>query len=49
MSLKENGQKAVGVKCSLIVSNVTNTLIVALNQLDIKGGGEVLVPRYAFV
>lgn len=41
--------KAIGVKRSLTVSNGTNALIVALNQLDIKGGDEVLVPPYTFI
>ncbi|MES3017265.1 MAG: DegT/DnrJ/EryC1/StrS family aminotransferase [Bacteroidota bacterium] len=41
--------KALGVKRSLTVSNGTNALVVALNQLDIKGGDEVLVPPYTFI
>lgn len=41
--------KALGVKRTLTVSNGTNALIVALNQLDIKGGDEVLVPPYTFI
>lgn len=40
---------ALGVKRSLLVSNGTNALIVALNQLDIKAGDEVLVPPYTFI
>lgn len=39
----------LGVKRSLLVSNGTNALIVALNQLDIKAGDEVLVPPYTFI
>ncbi|SKB30637.1 DegT/DnrJ/EryC1/StrS family aminotransferase [Daejeonella lutea] len=41
--------KACGVKRTLTVSNGTNALVVALNQLDIKGGDEVLVPPYTFI
>ncbi|MGV3686332.1 MAG: DegT/DnrJ/EryC1/StrS family aminotransferase [Daejeonella sp.] len=41
--------KTIGVKRSLLVSNGTNALIVALNQFDIKGGDEVLVPPYTFI
>lgn len=40
---------ALGVKRSLAVVNGTNALIVALNQFDIKGGDEVLVPPYTFI
>lgn len=39
----------LGVKRTLLVSNGTNALIVALNQLDIKAGDEVLVPPYTFI
>ncbi len=41
--------KTVGVKRTLTVNNGTNALVVALNQLDIKGGDEVLVPPYTFI
>lgn len=41
--------KTCGVKRTLTVSNGTNALVVALNQLDIKGGDEVLVPPYTFI
>jgi perosamine synthetase len=41
--------KALDVKRTLTVNNGTNALIVALNQLDIKAGDEVLVPPYTFV
>jgi perosamine synthetase len=41
--------KTLDVKRTLTVNNGTNALIVALNQLDIKGGDEVLVPPYTFV
>jgi len=41
--------KANGVKRVLVVNNGTNALIVALNQLDIKAGDEVLVPPYTFI
>lgn len=41
--------KTLGVKRSLLVSNGTNALVVALNQFDIKGGDEVLVPPYTFI
>ncbi|MDB5263140.1 MAG: Glutamine--scyllo-inositol transaminase [Adhaeribacter sp.] len=40
---------ALGAKRSLAVSNGTNALIVALNQLNIRGGDEVLVPPYTFI
>lgn len=39
----------VGAKRTLLVSNGTNALIVALSQLDIKAGDEVLVPPYTFI
>ncbi len=41
--------KTLGAKRCLVVNNGTNALIVALNQLDIKGGDEVLVPPYTFI
>jgi dTDP-4-amino-4,6-dideoxygalactose transaminase len=41
--------KTVGAKRTLVVSNGTNALVVALNQFDIKGGDEVLVPPYTFI
>lgn len=41
--------ETVGAKRTLLVSNGTNALIVALNQLDIKAGDEVLVPPYTFI
>ena len=41
--------ETVGAKRALVVSNGTNALIVALNQLDIKAGDEVLVPPYTFI
>lgn len=41
--------ETLGVKRTLLVSNGTNALIVALNQLDIKAGDEVLVPPYTFI
>ncbi len=41
--------KTLGVKRTLAVTNGTNALIVALNQFDIKGGDEVLVPPYTFI
>jgi len=41
--------QALGAKRSLVVSNGTNSLIVALNQLNIGGGDEVLVPPYTFI
>ncbi|GAB3163599.1 DegT/DnrJ/EryC1/StrS family aminotransferase [Telluribacter humicola] len=40
---------AVGAKRSLAVVNGTNALIVALTQLDIRGGDEVIVPPYTFI
>lgn len=40
---------ALGVKRSLAVVNGTNALIVALHQLDIGPGDEVLVPPYTFI
>lgn len=39
----------LGVKRALTVVNGTNALIVALNQLNIKGGDEVLVTPYTFI
>ncbi|MEJ7830218.1 MAG: DegT/DnrJ/EryC1/StrS family aminotransferase, partial [Segetibacter sp.] len=41
--------KALGVKRSLAVVNGTNALIVALNQLNIGPGDEVIVPPYTFI
>jgi perosamine synthetase len=41
--------KTLGAKRSLAVVNGTNALIVALNQLDIKAGDEVIVPPYTFI
>ncbi|MGV3640800.1 MAG: DegT/DnrJ/EryC1/StrS family aminotransferase [Adhaeribacter sp.] len=41
--------EALGLKRSLTVVNGTNALVVALNQFDIKGGDEVLVPPYTFI
>ena len=41
--------KTNDAKRCLTVSNGTNALIVALNQLDIKAGDEVLVPPYTFI
>jgi len=38
-----------GAKRCLVVNNGTNALIIAMNQLDIKGGDEVLVPPYTFI
>ena len=40
---------ALGVKRSLAVVNGTNALVVALNQLNIKTGDEILVPPYTFI
>ncbi len=40
---------ALGVKRSLLVVNGTNALIIALNQLDIRAGDEVLIPPYTFI
>lgn len=41
--------QTVGAKRALVVNNGTNALIIALNQMDIKGGDEVLVPPYTFI
>ncbi|MBD2704097.1 DegT/DnrJ/EryC1/StrS family aminotransferase [Spirosoma sp. BT702] len=41
--------QALGVKRSLLVVNGTNALIIALSQLDIRAGDEVLVPPYTFI
>ena len=41
--------KALGVKRSLLVVNGTNALTIALNQLDIRAGDEVLIPPYTFI
>ncbi len=41
--------KALGVKRSLAVVNGTNALIVALSQLNIGPGDEVIVPPYTFI
>jgi len=46
---EQEWSKTLGVKRSLTVVNGTNALIVALNQLDIRGGDEVLVTPYTFV
>ncbi|KQS33172.1 DegT/DnrJ/EryC1/StrS aminotransferase family protein [Dyadobacter sp. Leaf189] len=40
---------ALGVKRCLAVVNGTNALVTALNQMNIKGGDEVLVPPYTFI
>ncbi len=40
---------ANGAKRCLVVNNGTNALIIAMNQLDIKVGDEVLVPPYTFI
>lgn len=40
---------AVGAKRCLSVVNGTNALVVALNQLNVKGGDEVIVPPYTFI
>lgn len=40
---------ALGVKRCLTVVNGTNALIVALNQLNVQGGDEVLVTPYTFI
>ncbi|AQG78220.1 DegT/DnrJ/EryC1/StrS family aminotransferase [Spirosoma montaniterrae] len=40
---------ALGVKRSLLVVNGTNALTIALNQLDIRAGDEVLIPPYTFI
>ncbi|GAB3701745.1 hypothetical protein GCM10027592_30320 [Spirosoma flavus] len=41
--------QALGVKRSLLVVNGTNALIIALSQLNIRAGDEVLVPPYTFI
>jgi perosamine synthetase len=41
--------KANDAKRCLLLNNGTNALILALNQLDIKAGDEVLVPPYTFI
>lgn len=41
--------QAVGVKRSLALVNGTNSLVVALNQLGVQAGDEVLVPPYTFI
>jgi perosamine synthetase len=41
--------KVNDAKRCLLLNNGTNALIVALNQLDIKAGDEVLVPPYTFI
>ena len=41
--------QALGVKRSLLVVNGTNALIIALNQLNIRAGDEVIVPPYTFI
>lgn len=40
---------AVGAKRCLSVVNGTNALVVALNQLNVKAGDEVIVPPYTFI
>ncbi|NIJ51455.1 DegT/DnrJ/EryC1/StrS family aminotransferase [Dyadobacter arcticus] len=40
---------ALGAKRCLAVVNGTNSLVIALNQFDIKAGDEVLVPPYTFI
>lgn len=40
---------ALGAKRCLSVVNGTNALVVALNQLNVKGGDEVIVPPYTFI
>ncbi|TLV00683.1 DegT/DnrJ/EryC1/StrS family aminotransferase [Dyadobacter luticola] len=39
----------LGAKRSLAVVNGTQSLVIAINQLDIKAGDEVLVPPYTFI
>ncbi len=39
----------LGVKRTMTVVNGTNALIVALNQFNIRGGDEVIVPPYTFI
>lgn len=41
--------KTLNVKRCLTVVNGTNALIVALNQLNVRGGDEVLVTPYTFI
>lgn len=41
--------KTLGAKRSLLVVNGTNALIIALNQLNIRAGDEVIVPPYTFI
>lgn len=41
--------QALGAKRCLTVVNGTNSLVVALNQLGIQAGDEVLVPPYTFI
>ena len=41
--------QTLGAKRSLLVVNGTNALIIALNQLNIRAGDEVLVPPYTFI
>ncbi len=41
--------EAVGAQRCLSVVNGTNALIVALNQLHVGGGDEVIVPPYTFI
>ncbi|CAG5070009.1 UDP-4-amino-4-deoxy-L-arabinose--oxoglutarate aminotransferase [Dyadobacter sp. CECT 9623] len=40
---------ALGAKRALAVVNGTNALVATINQMDIKGGDEVLVPPYTFI
>ncbi|MFD1142850.1 DegT/DnrJ/EryC1/StrS family aminotransferase [Larkinella insperata] len=41
--------QALGAKRSLLVVNGTNALIIALNQLNVRAGDEVIVPPYTFI
>ncbi len=41
--------QTLGAKRSLLVVNGTNALIIALNQLNVRAGDEVLVPPYTFI
>lgn len=41
--------RALGVKRSLLIVNGTNALIIALNQLNVRAGDEVIVPPYTFI
>ena len=46
---EEKWAATIGAKRCLSVVNGTNALIAALDQFDIKGGDEVLVPAYTFI